>query len=363
MRKGGYLLNICRLITFLYIIALPLWGIFYNAHIITELDAFTRILYFLLLIIFFNYYGQYFPTLWIIRLTCNYGLCIAGLLIFSFVTGITNYSYGEDYGFGVKSFFMAGNDLGLTMILSLIFNGLACFYSSTLFSLLRLVCVAIGCFLIGSRVGMIGCISFVLFDLFYYFIHRSHSRKDQIKKLLLFMLLIITFFWKGITVVSNIYNSFDAYTLEKFTIEGMANARTVLTNAAVEHMERFDCIGLLIGHGASTLYQDVAHNVGADTTQRAVEADYYDIIGSYGYLLGGIIILFFVSFLIIAYKRFLKNKGFGYMSLFLLFLFFIIASLFAGHAIKNVMAASLYAIGTYLVIHNKLDSHENITDK
>lgn len=359
-----YIEKTSRIIIGLLGFSILIWITFYNANIIKEIDTLSRISYFLLIICYFRRYGKYFSNYFLIQLVANYSLLIAGFLIFSFFTGITNYSYSEDYGFGVKSFFTATNDLGLTMILALIFNSIACHYFYSPFSLLRTICVSIGCFLIGSRVGVLGSILFMAYFIFYYlFIHKSSTNKARYKKIVFFVILTSLFLWKGIQTISVIHNSFDSYTLEKLTIEKMYNAREGLTDAADIYIKNFDYISLIIGKGSSTLYRHIADFVGSESENRSVEADYYDLIGSYGYLLGGLVLLLYVSFIYHAWKVYYTNKTYLNFSLFIMCLFFLVIAIVAGHAIKNVMVSPIYAIGIYLISANKKISNENPAHK
>lgn len=304
--KTTYIDNWIRCIVILFCFSMPIWISFYRAELMQELDSFLKILYPMIIISYFNRYGKYFPKSLLINTVSNYGFIISLLLIFSYTTGITINSYGEDYGFGVKFFFTAGNDLALTMVLSLIFNGIACYYNGTIFSIIRLFCVYTGCFLIGSRVGMFGSSMLICYFGFYYFlINKKNTARGKLGKLFICIAVTILFIWKGLPLVSEIYSSFDSYTLNRLTIEGISNAREGLTDAAKLQIRNFDACGIFVGEGNSVLYKNIANHVGSSSAFRSVEADLYDCIGSYGFILGGLIMLFYFIFIVRSGNAFL----------------------------------------------------------
>ena len=357
--KATYIDKLIKGIILLFFFSIPIWCGFYGADLIKEFDSFIKILYPLIIIAYFNRFGKYFSQSFLIRIVSNYGFIISLLLIFSFITGITIYSYGDDYGFGVKFFFIAGNDLGLTMVLSLIFNGIAC-RNGMFFPLIRLICVYIGCFLIGSRVGMLGGTALMCYFGFYYFlIHRSQTTIGKCKKIFFFISLIVLFIWLGIPLLHKIYDTFDSYTLDRLTIEGLSSARDLLTDAAKIKIGNFDACGIFIGEGNSVLYKTISNYVGSSSEYRSVEADFYDCIGSYGFLLGGLILFCYIIFIIRSGRAFSKNMTYLNGSILIMCILFIGAAIFAGHAIRNSMSAPIYAIGLYLITCK----NENPTNK
>ena len=333
-----------------FIFSCPLWVLLCGANLLDEINVFVRILYPLLIISYFNKYGSSFSKDFLIHLVVNYGFIISLLLLFSFFTGIGLKSYGDDYGFGVKFFFDAANDLGLVLIFSLMFCGILCCRRYSPFSLIKFICVALGCFLLGSRVGMFGSLLLVSFFLFYYFVvDTCKTSQGRLRKSIFLIMFFVLFLWKGIPLILAVYNSFDAYTLDKFTVESITSPRGGLVDAAILHIENFELMDLLIGRGSGSLYSFVAYYVESGSDARYVEADYYESIGSYGYLFGGFVLFPYAFYVFKSLSFWIKYKRTFDFFLFLLIAFFFVIALIAGHAVKNVMIPPIYAITIYLM--------------
>ena len=316
-----------------------------------ELENFIKILYFILLPIYFiNVQGNVSKNRLFVIIS-NYGFLISVCLIVSLLTGLGIPCYGEDYGWGTKSYFYAGNDLGLTLLFSLIFTQLLFFRQLTWWSLIRLSCMLFSCFILGSRVGMVGSVFLCLVTVFYYILfHKCHSFNGKlIKSIIVFLILPLIIFGLTVSLVE-LYNSFDSFTLRRLTLEGILSARDVLIEAAKVHIDKFDGGAMFFGEGMSSLYSQAARYLSTDVDFRAIEADLYEIVGGYGYGLGLLILSFPVCFAIKAMIRYLHEKSLMNYAFCFVFGAFVIVGFSAGHAVKNVMVAPIYAITISLFV-------------
>ena len=324
------------LLIFLVLICLFCWVAFYNAIVPKEIEYLIRYSYFFVFLNFFCLKRNCFDAESVYKHILIYGLLISTIIIFCYFTGFGIKSYGEgEYGWGEKGLFIATNDIGLTIICSLICS---CIYQQLYrrnkWTLLCIVIISAGGILVGSRV----CFGFIPFTLFLFALYKGKKTRNKFIVLLAGALIIYVVVYVGI----QIYSMLDNYALAKLTKEGFESARTILTDEAKKHISNFDVLSMCIGEGAYNLHLIVGKGLGIDE-ERAVEADYYEIIGSYGYLLGGIVLL---SYLKIAYnsvKHFFMRVCFESFEFAYLCLSFIVIAFFAGHAVTNMMATPILA--------------------
>ena len=164
----------------------------------------------------------------------------------------------------------------------------------------------------------------------------------------------LLFFVTIIYVGKRVYNLLDDWTLERFEIESMEGAREILKEAALEHIEKFDGVELFTGKGYSSMGRSISATIGYTAEEKGAEADWAEMVGSYGYLIGGIFILFYIYFIFIGLINFLKYKNLeNFILLFLVFLFVAIGYL-AGHAMNNSMTAPLIAVVASLLLNKNI---------
>lgn len=338
-------------VLFLSILAILYWLQSPSFILGIELNEYVRILYLILLPIYFiNIQGNVSKDKLFLMIS-NYGFLISICLIVSLLTGLGIPSYGEDYGWGIKSYFYAGNDVGLTLLFSIIFTQLLFFRQLSLWNLIRLSCMLFSCFILGSRVGMFGSVFLSTVTLYYYILfYKCPSFNSKLTKSII-VLLVLPLIIFGLTMsLIELYNSFDSYTLRRLTLEGIFSSRDVLIEAAKVHIDKFDGGAMFFGKGMSSLYSQAAGYLSADVDSRAIESDLYEIVGGYGYGLGLLILSFPVYFAIKAMIRYLHEKSLMNYAFCFVFGAFVIVGFSAGHAVKNVMVAPIYAITISLFV-------------
>lgn len=326
------------------LLCLLLWVVFYGSNPIKEAEWVIRYSYFF---VFLNYFclkrDSLSPEI-VFKYILRYGLFISSIIILCYFTDSGIKSYGEgEYGWGEKGFFIATNDIGLTILCSLICS---CIYYNAYCEkkgeeVLSLFIVALGGILVGSRV----CFFFIPFTLLLFILYKARRTRNKLVVIIVVSLIC----YAAIYVGYEIYQMFDDYALARLTRESFENARTILTDEAKKHIANFDILGVLIGKGADNLHNVVGKGLGIDG-ERAVEADYYEIVGSYGYFLGGIIIFFYLKIAIRSFIYFYEIIQFRSFCIMYMFLSFILIAYFAGHAVTNMMATPILAyIGSLLL--------------
>lgn len=266
-----------------------------------------------------------------------YALIASMSIIITSVLGIGVVSYGETYGYGTKGLFIAGNDLSVILI---IVNCIVSYFISVENSfryIILSIIITVACMMIGSTAGIIGAISNAIFLIMQsVFIRRRISKLS--KRFCAFMIVIglpILGLWVHKIITT------DNYTLAKFSVERLASggARNFLEEAFDQTTDQFSCGDWMFGVGEHQLQNRIGEVLG--THPHMVELDQYDIVGNYGLLLGGIILLLPIVYLF----RYLVN----WMCYKIVFCYwislalglFVIHGLTAGHAYMNMQGMTV----------------------
>ncbi len=351
-----YLAMLC----IMFLLGCVYWGTGISISYATEVDNFVRIFYLYLMIALFDVKSKDYPTPVLMRTVANYGFVIGCCIIFSFITGWGNFSYNAEYGFGTKSYFKAGNDLGMVLLFSSCYASFVMFRRMDMVSLLRFAVIIVGCVLVGTRVCIVGA-AMVTISAFIYFLvaFRPQGVKRRIRRMVVLVLGVPFLIIASYFFILSVYSMMDDYALNRFSIESISTARDVLTESARSHISSFEGGAYVLGRGCYSLFSSVAVDVVAGREQRMIEADLYEIIGCYGYLFGGLILLPVVMLAAKSIVFFFRRRtyvGFGLMFVFCAFVFI---SFTAGHGMKNTMLPPLYAVSVLLF---KRLRYENFAD-
>lgn len=341
------------LILIIYGFALFLWKINYNVPFIFEINNFIRVFYFYCILSYFIYYKNEFDKKRLMKLVFRYGFYISVVVIFGFFTGLGYRSYGEEFGFGTKGFFVAGNDLGLTVLFTLGFGLILFFTDRNWTSFSKLLVITLACFLIGSRTGWFGCFLLWFLSILYIIFKKDPTLGFDLKKRFLFFFGVLSVFGYAIIQFVSFITSLDAYVLERLSVEGIMSSRTVLIESAKTVIANFDTLSSLIGRGTYHLFRFSAESLGTRGDFRMVEADFYEYIGSYGYLFGGLILLLYILFFFRSIISLRKKTDFSGYVFSILLLLFLGVGYSAGHAISNTMVAPAYAVVVLLIYKAK----------
>lgn len=268
-----------------------------------------------------------------------YGALVAAVAIVgTALLGIGVSSYGEDYGYGTKGFFRAGNDISLVLVMG---NAIVSYFMTTTPRLLYMIYSVIitgACMLVGTTAGIIGAfVSYVCLILQLFWVKRSYTRLYKF-----FCLIIVV---AGIPLLvdwtQKIINT-DAYTMQKFDADRLltGGSRDFLKDAYLNVQKDFTVGDHVWGLG----YQELGKRVGADLglgVHRFVELNQYEMTGYYGLILGGIILLipivFLLKYLIDCVRR---RETFSYWMTIVIGLF-VAHGWVAGHAYNNIQAMTM----------------------
>ena len=275
-----------------------------------------------------------------------YGVICSASILLSDLLGITTYSYSEDYGYGIKGLFNAGNDIGLSLVLC---NCISAYYvckkdglNYVLFNIVLLVV----CFRLGS-VASIAAASISVFCL----IFQSLFIKDEYS-LCYYRYRNILFLIGVPIIVYSIYHivNADSYTIEKFDIMRLTSggARRGLEDAFYTIYANFTIVDKIFGISPNELFLRVARYFSLYGVRRALEVDHLELIGAYGFLLGGILLLYPICCLLRSMRIFFERKDVFSFWMTIAFFIFVFHGILAGHAFTSVSAMTILVVFMFI---------------
>ncbi len=290
-----------------------------------------------------------------------YGIVASCSIVFSFVTGIGRLTYGE-WAFGIKSFFTGGNDIGLTMLVALVFCWRSFWISDSLWNLFKIILVSVAIALIGSRAAFGGVIGVTgIFTLCFLLFRPSRSMKTSVYKVVVATMVI------GISSFTFKYvnDNFDelAYQVEKVTelLDGLS-PRAKLEEAGAEVLEQRAPIHDAFGQGATFFFEVydlyfLRYPMKQSTDvlpYKAVEQDLMDIYGMYGWLLGSVIILYHLYFWLLSVRCFVAQRDVLNFSCLLAITMYLFHGFLAGHALATSQVSTVIGVIYAFLWFNKV---------
>lgn len=355
-------------IVFLFVINNVYW-LFSQKHysLMFEVTSISKVLY---LYIITHFYCVFFNKIQLDRLinyTIYFGSIAGGAIVFSFFTGISIKTYG-DYAFGVKSFFQAQNDVSLSLLIILAFSIYLLLLKKSFFYLIVSVVITSGCVFLGTRTGIAGSILIWIL-----LIGRAvivNNKDLRLSKLLRFIL----FFVGTVVVVVAIFYLIELilnsnYLLRKFSLEIFTGSgpRGFLVESGIKTIKSGSFFDLIFGLGKYGFYKE-NHYIGWLNygEMLAVEVDYLDMVGSYGIILGVLILIFPIIVLLLGIHNFFKYKLLFDFTLLVSMVVYVGHSFFAGHAIASPLVSTIISVVILLILKRgsiKFVDNEYITIK
>ena len=338
------------LLLYLYVFHFFYWGVSgYINSTIDALKSLSKLIYPYCILLFFYAYKRKLSKDVLLDCVLLYGLIIASSIIITKSLGIGVPSYGDDYGYGAKGFFKAGNDIGLSLIMCTCISSYLIAIKGNVKYIVSNVLLISACFIVGSVACLFGAfISVVVLILQPLFTKDKCSKLYYMYKKVLLILALPVMFYLLLYIVN-----IDDYNRNKFDIYYLLSggARSTLEDAFYFVYSNFSSFDMILGVGQEEFYSRIANYFNGYLMQRSVEVDHLDLLGIYGILLGGIIFVFPLLYLYLYIKNYLRNRdSFSYwmISLFLLFVFH---GLFAGHAFTSISAMTVLIPVMFLAEH------------
>lgn len=339
-----FIYKLFRLLVGIYLCAIPLWYI--NASellLYEELQYLFRFIYFFCLLFYFYSYKKYFSIKELFKLIVISAFIISSINIFCFLSGVGIKSYGDDFGFGTKAFYADGNSLGLYMILANCLSVWFAFFKKGKMWLIAII-ISLGTMLIGSRASILGTTLGWLSMLLYFLFLRDNVVKFSKWNKLSICLIGGGVITCGIIVVYDFISNFDAYTIERFSIESAISPRENLIVLGKQVIENFNFNEMLIGKGYTGGMNALGKLYSSSVEMKSVESDWYDMVLFFGWLFGGLMILIQLFVLKGIIKAFWKKPSSLSFALFITGCLWMGASYMAGHGFNNTMLAPLLGV-------------------
>lgn len=320
-------------------------------HLLRRLYPFTVMLTTLWLL---NKFGDHTKTL--VKGIGHYGVVFALVMLFSLVTGIGDGSYG-DYAFGIKSFFVGGNDIGLAAIISLSVVFAQLYYNVSLINLIRVGIVFIGLVLLGTKAGWAGTIAIAgCFTLIFLFFFHGRSLYQKTFKWTLILLVITSFIAASLFVKDN-FESFEFQLKQAEEILDGASPRKRLLEAYNRAEASYPETLLFLGDGAAFYeavgreYYLVDNNKGTFDVFKEIEQEWPDLVGGYGVPYTVFVFAFHGLFIGLTLLLFIRTPSVEHFALSVAVSIYLGHGIFAGHAFVSGQPSHLigviYAIATY----------------
>lgn len=283
-----------------------------------------------------------------------FGLISSSSILLFDILGIGVHSYGLDYGYGTKGLFIAGNDIGLSLILS---NCVVAYFLSTKGEwkyVVYNVIILAACLCIGSTAGIIGTmvsiIGLLVQPLFVRYDYSTvyHTYK---KLLIVFGIPLVLF------TVYSIINT-DSYTMRKFNANHLLSggARKGLEKAYYATSSNLSVADYLWGIGDDELHRRIGYYFSQTRTLRALEVDHLEVTGIYGLLLGGLLLLYPLIYFFKHIEKYIRFRSLFSFWMIIAILLFIFHGIFAGHAYTSISAMSVLVAFMYLADNSSTDN-------
>lgn len=274
-----------------------------------------------------------------------YGFIAAVILIYCFVFNVGFGAYGED-SFGTRGFFIAMNDVGLTILL---LNSLSCYCwqnTGKIKYLLFTITMSFGACLVGSMACFLGtlvilfCLSFsVLFVNFRDYSSRVRDKIFIVSFLLVALVVLMRFVIN--LIISDPYLSVKYE--DVFAIITQLSGRDYLINAAMKVFQSYSICDWLFGTGQ--YYMIAIQHILFMSGPKSIEIDPLDLVSAYGIIFSSLLIWFPIKTLLHCIKYYFQFK-------YLLYYWLIVGiSLFLGHAVYAGHAYTSPLVTTYLAVY------------
>lgn len=364
LTKNRFIKLWCGTMFLLFLVSFTIWN--FTADFVelkTELEFLSRIMFPYFLLAYFLYLQEHYMLRFTdIQKQLNiFGTIIGGMIVFSFITGVGIKTY-DDYSYGVKSFFIAVNDVGLCLLICFASCLSRMLQEFTLTRAIQAVLCFLGLLATGSRTGTAGAAAVMIFFLVLPLFYGKNNIKmsSTFKVTMLSVMLIGT----GLMVkVAYDYIQEYPYMLEKFESMGEESARAHLENAAMNRINNRPWYMQVFGEGTYAFHKYVEiFNTGGKTYAKGkwVEQDIMDMIGSYGWVVGGMMLGFPVLMLVmIGWKFLTRGRRFRDVAMCTMTGLFIMHAFTAGHAINSpTVSTAIVVCYFYAVGYNKIHEDE-----
>lgn len=301
------------------------------------------------------------------------GLLSASSILAGAALGVGHQTYG-DWSYGSKGFFNAQNDIGLTLLLTLVASVVVLVQTRKLVHLVITGVIAIAGLLLGTRTGVLGpvgvVVAFSLAALLNRRIFRPAAGRGGWKATAVLVVPVLV----AATVGAAIFSHADKTQYVTKRIESLAEEtpRSRLEAAGAKRLRSRGLIFTLFGDGGLAFKKHVAENTGRlrqnkidlgaaaalgqsvklDFPVQRVENDIFDVLGFYGVLQFTVVYGGLAFVYILAWRRAFRAWNVENVGMLLILTFFLGHSSLAGHAVFSPQVATVLAPVIFLQLRD-----------
>lgn len=277
-------------------------------------------------------------------------------IIFSFFTGLGTETYDDGVSYGMSSFFIAHNDMGLAMLLSFPM----CFYvflrEINFKWFFITICIFAALVMMATRTTLLG--AFGVFFLYLGCMLVYNIREVRVKVQWRVLMLVFITIIAAIGIYGYVlYILQYPYLIHKFILLFEEGPRSNLMEAATNRLTQRPLPLSLFGEGVISFSQSIAAfflpEMSGKSAVKAVEQDLMDMWGVYGWILGTLILLWPLVLLIKQAWTFMVNNSLLNLTFLVVIALFTIHSYTAGHALGSSIVSTSILLTYFYILKRK----------
>ena len=344
--KSSRIIYLLITIITLFIISLTYWTVKgYLISLGNELNFIIRIFYPYIVLLFLFSNRKYLNQHQLINYVLIYAAMVAVIMVLTPFTGIGVRSYGRNgnFGFGYQGLFIAGNDMGLTLLMCNCFSCYMFLHTCHVKYAVLNILITVGSILFASVAGTFGSVCIIACLLLSKLLIKNYRKITmRWQRIYITMLILI-----GIPILYQAVNfiiTYDSFMSNKYSIENLLvkGARNELKQAGIEILSTYSSLDLLFGKGRS--YVSYYIPIIMKRNKTGFEVDQYDFLSNYGIILGGFFLLLPILLAICFIKKYFRFRTPFYFWGALAMSLFVFHGFNAGHAFGSILPMQMAAL-------------------
>jgi hypothetical protein len=311
-----------------------------------ELNFILRIFYSYIILLFLFSNRKYLNQHQVINYVLIYAAIVASVMVLTPFTGIGVKSYGrnENYGFGYQGLFIAGNDMGLSLLMCNCFSCYMFLHTCHVKYAVLNILITVGSILFASVAGVFGSACIIICLVVNKLLIKNYKKitmRWQRIYIAILILIGIPILYQGVNFIIT-YDSFmsNKYSIENLLVKG---ARSGLKKAGSKNLITYSSLDLLFGKGHSyvSYYMRIIMKRNKFVT---FEVDQYDFLSFYGIIFGGLFLLLPILLTICFIKKYFRFRTPFYFWGSLAMSLFVFHGFNAGHAFGSILPMQIVSL-------------------
>ena len=325
------------------------WAINDHFSILREIEQLLKLIYPVLIACVLLHHSRYFSKEILLHTLLIFGLIGSLSIFFSYFTGI-NVQAGRSYEFGINSFYIARNEISLTLI-SILPLYVYFFLNTRKIKYFIYTLFTIGAvILLGNKSAFLGVAITTLLFIPTLLMYGRKQIPWKIETRLFVLIFIVILVVIGAVVSYQIISSYP-HMVNDFKNLLTKHPRELLLEVSKTHFSTRE-LANFIGEGFYSFglaIQELHPSSHISGIGKLAENDLYDLWGAYGFIVGTLWLLPPVLLLIISIRRQIRHKTLLNYALFISITLLVMHSLIVGHMLMSPLVSSVLAIHYFLV--------------